>query len=59
MLAALRTTFIGLSVLFGALAVAFMIYVLIVNPKEFFRNLLNPLWIVYFLPSAVCYWLAN
>jgi hypothetical protein len=59
MLALLRTIFLGLSVLFGVLAAAFMIYVLVVNPKGFFQNLLNPLWIVYFLPSAACYRVAE
>lgn len=55
----LRSLFLGLSWLFAGLAVAFMVYVLVVNPREFFSNILNPLWLVYFAPAIFCFWGAS
>lgn len=55
----LRALFLWLSWLFAGSAVAFLIYVLVVNPREFFGNILNPLWLVYFAPAICCFWVAN
>lgn len=55
----LRLIFLSLTYLFGGLAVAFLVYVLVTNTGEFFRNIMNPLIAVYFIPAAICYWIAD
>jgi hypothetical protein len=55
----IRVVFLGLAYLFGGLVVAFLIYVLVTNTGEFFRNIMNPLVVVYFFPACVCYWISD
>jgi hypothetical protein len=54
----IQLIFLVLMFLFAGLTIAFFIYVLITNTSEFFRNILNPLILVYFFPSCICYWIA-
>ena len=56
---AIRLMFLGLMYLFGGLAVAFLVYVLVTDTGEFFRNIMNPLILVYFIPAVICYWIAD
>lgn len=56
---AVRIIFLCFAWLFGGLAVAFMAYVLVANTGEFVGNIANPLWMIYFIPAVVCYWISN
>jgi uncharacterized membrane protein YqjE len=59
MFKAMHYIFLGLAYLLGGLAGLFLLYVMFTDTKEFFKNIINPLVALYFLPAIVCVWLAQ